>query len=32
MDRLDLLTPELKTELIEFTQSLVRTKSFSGQE
>jgi len=28
----DLLTPELKNELIEFTQNLVRIKSLSGQE
>lgn len=32
MDTLDLLTPELKKELVEFTQSLVRIKSLSGQE
>ena len=32
MDTLDLITPELKEELIEFTQSLVRIKSISGQE
>jgi len=31
-NRLDFLTAELKSELIEFAQSLVRTKSFSGQE
>jgi len=28
----DLLAPELKKELVEFTQSLVRIKSLSGQE
>ncbi len=28
----DLLTPELKKELVEFARSLVRTKSFSGHE
>ena len=28
----DLITPELKHDLIEFTQSLVRIKSISGQE
>ena len=32
MNASDLLTPELKKELIEFTQSLVRIKSLSGQE
>ncbi len=32
MDSSDLLTPELKKELVEFTQSLVRIKSLSGQE
>ena len=32
MDTLDLLIPELKKELVEFTQNLVRIKSLSGQE
>lgn len=32
MNTLDLLTAELKEELIEFAQSLVRIKSMSGQE
>jgi len=32
MDSSDLLTPELKEELIEFTQNLIRVKSLSGQE
>jgi putative selenium metabolism hydrolase len=32
MKSTELLTPELKKELIEFTQSLVRIKSLSGQE
>ena len=32
MNSADLLTPEVKEELIEFTQSLVRIKSLSGQE
>ncbi len=32
MNRSDLLDPQLKEELIEFTQSLVRIKSYSGQE
>lgn len=32
MNKLDLITPEVKKELIEFTQSLVRIKSVSGQE
>jgi len=32
MNKLDLITPEEKKELIEFTQSLVRIKSVSGQE
>jgi putative selenium metabolism hydrolase len=32
MNTLDLITPEVKKELIEFTQSLVRIKSVSGQE
>ena len=32
MNSSDLLTPELKNELVEFTQSLVRIKSLSGQE
>jgi len=32
MNLLDLLTPELQKELIEFTQSLIRIKSYSGQE
>lgn len=32
MTKLNLLTPKLKTELVEFAQSLVRTKSLSGQE
>ncbi len=32
MNKLNLLTPKLKTELVEFAQSLVRTKSLSGQE
>ena len=32
MDTLDLVTPEIQQELIEFTQSLIRIKSMSGQE
>ena len=32
MSALDLITSELKQELIAFTQSLIRTKSMSGQE
>jgi putative selenium metabolism hydrolase len=32
MSTLDLITPETHQELIEFTQSLVRIKSLSGQE
>ena len=32
MDTLNLLPPELKDELVEFAQSLVRIKSLSGQE
>jgi len=32
MKPIDLITPELKDELIEFTQSLVRIRSISGQE
>ena len=32
MNPLDALTSELKAELIEFTQELVRIKSLSGQE
>jgi len=32
MNKLDLIMPEVKKELIEFTQSLVRIKSVSGQE
>jgi putative selenium metabolism hydrolase len=32
MNGKDLLTPELEKELIEFTQSLVRIKSLSGEE
>jgi putative selenium metabolism hydrolase len=32
MNSSDLLAPEIKKELVEFTQSLVRTKSLSGQE
>ena len=32
MNSSDLLAPETKKELVEFTQSLVRTKSLSGQE
>jgi putative selenium metabolism hydrolase len=32
MNSSDLLTPELKKELVEFAQSLVRIKSYSGQE
>jgi putative selenium metabolism hydrolase len=32
MNTLDLITPEIKQELIEFTQSLIRIKSMSGQE
>ena len=32
MSSFDLLTPVLQRELIEFTQNLVRIKSFSGQE
>lgn len=32
MNQLDLIAPEVKEELVEFTQSLVRIKSFSGQE
>src|SRR6188474_2014560 len=32
MNTLDLITPEIRHELIEFTQSLIRIKSMSGQE
>ncbi len=32
MSTQDFITPELKQELIEFTQSLVRIRSYSGQE
>jgi len=32
MNMLDLITPELKEELIQFTQDLVRIKSMSGEE
>ncbi len=32
MNAIDLLTKELKDDLIQFTQDLVRIKSFSGQE
>ena len=32
MNPFNLLTSELKNELIEFTQSLVRIRSYSGQE
>jgi putative selenium metabolism hydrolase len=32
MDSSNLLTPEMEKELIEFTQSLIRVKSLSGQE
>ncbi len=32
MNKLDLITAEVKKELIEFTQSLIRIKSISGQE
>lgn len=32
MNSSDLLTPELKKEIVEFTQNLVRIKSLSGQE
>ena len=32
MNSSDLLTPELQKELIEFTQSLIRIKSLSGEE
>lgn len=32
MNMLDLITPELKEELIQFAQDLVRIKSMSGQE
>ena len=32
MNSSDLLAPEIKKELVEFAQSLVRTKSLSGQE
>src|SRR5215203_5015359 len=32
MNRLDLLTLELEKELLEFAQSLVRIRSYSGQE
>src|SRR4030095_14504132 len=32
MNVLDLITPEVEQELIEFIQSLVRIKSMSGQE
>ncbi|MDQ3007512.1 MAG: YgeY family selenium metabolism-linked hydrolase, partial [Chloroflexota bacterium] len=32
MNILDLITPEVKQELVEFTQSLIRIKSMSGQE
>lgn len=32
MSAVDLITPDLQQELIEFTQSLVRLQSYSGQE
>jgi hypothetical protein len=32
MNKSDLLTSEQKQELVEFTQSLIRIRSFSGQE
>ena len=32
MNALNLITPEIQQELIEFTQSLIRIKSMSGQE
>src|SRR6185436_4462692 len=32
MNTLDLITPEVQQELIEFTQGLIRIKSMSGQE
>src|SRR5215216_4300755 len=32
MSALDFITPKLQQELIEFTQSLIRIKSMSGQE
>ena len=32
MDTLELITPEIKQEMIEFTQGLIRIKSMSGQE
>jgi len=32
MSTSDLITPEVKQELVEFTQSLIRIKSMSGQE
>src|SRR4026209_247759 len=32
MNILDLITPEIRHELIEFTQGLIRIKSMSGQE
>ena len=32
MNELNLIAPEVKTELIDFTQNLVRIKSLSGQE
>src|SRR5678816_822843 len=32
MSPFDMVTPERKQELIDFTQSLVRIKSYSGQE
>src|SRR5436190_20889106 len=32
MDTLDFITPEIQQELIEFTQSLIRIQSLSGQE
>jgi putative selenium metabolism hydrolase len=32
MSTLDLITPQLQQELIEFTQNLIRIKSMSGQE
>jgi putative aminopeptidase FrvX len=32
MNKSDLLTSEQKQELVEITQSLIRIRSFSGQE
>jgi len=32
MDTMDLIAPEIKQELIEFTQNLIRIKSMSGRE